>query len=261
MDKRSATEAFYLCAIVPSFNHIDKVENIIQHISSLGINIILVNDGSNASVSKALRELAIKHQSYVELMSNDTNRGKGFSVIKALRHATKRGFSHAIQVDADGQHSLHHLSSMVKIAENAPNTIISGIRDRQQMPTGRRRGRAITDFWVKVNTLGSTIEDSMCGLRIYPLKEIVQVLNLRTIGQRMDLDTDILDRSHWHGIPILQIYVDVRYELEPSRFHILYDNARISWMHTKLFFCMLPRVRQLLKLRNNVTTLETTKNV
>ena len=136
----------------------------------------------------------------------------------------------------------------------SPEALISGIRDPAQMPVGRRRGRAITDFWVRIHVLGNALTDSMCGFRVYPLKRTLEMLESQKVGERMDFDIEILVKSHWNQIEIAEVPIQVSYDTEePSNFKLFGDNVAISAMHTRLFFGMLRRLpRRLVTLLVNV---------
>jgi hypothetical protein len=87
----------------------------------------------------------------------------------------------------------------------------------------------------------------MCGLRLYPVAAMLKVWDREHVGRRMDFDTDILVRMYWDGVPLLQVPTRVSYPSDGvSHFAMWRDNARISWMHTRLFFGMLRRLPTLL---------------
>jgi hypothetical protein len=86
-----------------------------------------------------------------------------------------------------------------------------------------------------VETLSNEISDSMCGLRVYPLKETLAVIGREWIGDRMDFDTEILVQLNWRGLRVIETPVRVTYpEGNVSNFRMLADNVRISLMHTRL---------------------------
>jgi glycosyltransferase involved in cell wall biosynthesis len=49
---------------------------------------------------------------HVHLVRLTLNQGKGGAVMTGLREAARLGFSHALQVDADGQHDLHDVARL-----------------------------------------------------------------------------------------------------------------------------------------------------
>ena len=63
----------------------------------------------------------------------------------------------------------------------------------------------------------------------------------------MDFDIEILVRLYWEGCDIDFVETRVIYpENGISHFDALWDNVKISWMHTRLFFGMLPRAPKLI---------------
>jgi hypothetical protein len=90
----------------------------------------------------------------------------------------------------------------------------------------------------------------MCGFRVYPLAPIMALIQQINIGTRMDFDIEIMVRLYWRGVPVLFIPTKVIYpEQGQSHFRAFKDNVKISWLHTRLFFGMLPRAPMLLARR------------
>jgi hypothetical protein len=161
-----------------------------------------------------------------------------------LRAAAAGGYSHALQVDADGQHDAEAIPRLLASAEAAPEALVGGVpRFDASVPASRLYGRRLTNFWIRVNTLSGAIADGMCGLRVYPLAKTLAALDRAGMGDRMDFDPEILVRLAWAGVPMRFLPVAVHYpEGGVSHFRLGRDNALISWMHTRLFFGMLLRL-------------------
>jgi hypothetical protein len=88
----------------------------------------------------------------------------------------------------------------------------------------------------------------MCGFRVYPLNEVLEICDSARLGSRMDFDPEILVRAVWAGIALKYVPVKVNYpEHGTSHFHYLRDNLLISWMHTRLITGMLLRMPLLLR--------------
>lgn len=221
------------CAVIPSFNHWQALPAIIERLRALGLPVFVVDDGSFEPARSALAALAAPERG-VHVARLERNRGKGEAVLAGFALARADGFSHAIQVDADGQHDLAAVADMLKLAEQRPDAIVAGQATYDaSAPLGRRAGRWITHACVWVETLSFDIADSMCGLRVYPL-DAVAVLEA-PVGRRMDFDTDIIVRLHRSGVPVINHTVRVTYPAENlSNFDVWRDNLRISWMHTRL---------------------------
>jgi glycosyltransferase involved in cell wall biosynthesis len=213
------------------------------------LNCILVDDGSRNECRQRLQSIASSH-TWITLLTRPENGGKGAAVCEGLQYAFQQGFSHALQVDADNQHNLDDIPHFIQMAKLHPHAVVTGVRLYTSVPKSRRYGRIITDVWVWINTLSLTISDSMCGYRLYPLRETMELLSTTSVGQRMDFDTDIIVRLYWQGLAIKEISSTVLYHPSiESHFDLCKDNLRISKMHARLFFGMLYRLPTLL-LRN-----------
>lgn len=240
--------AFSPCVVIPCYNHGAMMASVLARLAPFNLPVIVVDDGSDAATQL---QLATLHAPQLSLLRLDSNQGKGAAVIHGLRAAAARGFTHAVQLDADGQHQAEDLPLMLAEAERYPDALISGqpLYD-DSIPKSRLYGRYITHFWVWIETLSLSISDSMCGFRVYPLAATLALCDRRAIGQRMDFDTEIMVRLYWQGTRSRFIPTRVTYPASGlSHFDALYDNLRISWMHTRLFFGMLPRIPRLLAMR------------
>lgn len=240
---------FCPCFLIPCYNHGKTVPAVIDALTGYDFPVIIIDDGSSDETKSILAEQV--QREHVTLVTLPTNQGKGAAVIKGIEHAFHQSFSHAIQIDADGQHDLDALAKLLEKAEENPTALISGcpVYD-ESVPKSRLYGRYITHVWVWIETLSMAIKDSMCGFRAYPVGPTVSVLSRITIGKRMDFDTEIIVRMYWADYDIHFVDTRVIYpEDGVSHFDVLWDNVKISAMHTRLFFGMLPRIPRLLKRR------------
>lgn len=230
-----------LGAVIPVYNHARPVVGVARALRAHGLSVLLVDDGSEPDCAAALGHLATEDG--IELLRLPQNQGKGGAVMAGLRHAHSLGWSHALQIDADGQHDTGDVSAFIAQARAHPGHFICGcpIYDAS-VPKGRLYGRYATHVWVWINTLSLSVRDSMCGFRIYPLAPTVAVLERARLGRRMDFDVEIAVRLVWAGVPVINQPTRVHYpEHGVSHFRVWRDNVLISAMHTRLFFGMLWR--------------------
>ncbi|PSS47177.1 acyltransferase [Enterobacter sp. FS01] len=238
---------FRPCILIPCYNHGAMMANVLARLAPFQLPIILVDDGSDADTRQTLDQLANEH-AHVTLVRLTHNSGKGGAVIRGLKVCAGAGFTHAVQVDADGQHAIEDIPQLLALAERHPQALISGqpVYD-DSIPRSRRYGRWVTHVWVWIETLSLQLKDSMCGFRVYPVAPTLQVINSASLGKRMDFDTEVMVRLYWQGNPSYFLPTRVTYPRDGiSHFDALKDNLLISWMHTRLFFGMLPRIPSLL---------------
>ncbi len=221
--------------IIPCRNHGLTVEKVLEGLEPLGLPVIVVDDGSDAVTREALDELAPRCPE-MTLLRHEVNRGKGAALTTGLHYAEKEGYTHALQVDADGQHDLADAPTLLESAKRDPNALWSArpLYD-ESVPKKRLIGRYVTHVWVWIETLSFEIVDSMCGYRVYPIAPTLAILKTKHVGQFMDFDTEIMVRLYWKGlrvrfVPSRVIYPEDGY----SNFRMWEDNVRISKMHTRL---------------------------
>ncbi|AZD83354.1 Glycosyl transferase [Pseudomonas chlororaphis subsp. aureofaciens] len=229
------------CAVIPVYNHEAAVPTVVDALLASGLPCVLVDDASSPACATVLEQLAEREQ--VFLVKLAVNQGKGGAVMAGLREASRLGFSHALQVDADGQHDLRDVDNFIATSRTHPEALVCGYPQYDaSVPKGRFYARYLTHVWVWINTLSLQIPDSMCGFRVYPLPPVLALIDSVKIGRRMDFDTDILVRLSWRNQPMRWLPTQVRYPVDGlSHFRLFHDNLLISSMHARLFFGMLLR--------------------
>ena len=237
-----------LCLVVPHYDHLEQFRSLLPSLLGTSLPIVIVDDASPGDVAAQLEQLLDESGAEFTLVQHDQNQGKGGAVTTGLVTAFDAGYTHALQIDADGQHDVAYFDDLVALAEQHPDAIICGepVFD-QSISRVRYYGRYLTHALVWLETLSTEIRDAMCGFRIYPTRSVVALTNRKAPGDRMAFDPELLVRASWAGIPIRYTPVKVRYpEDGASHFHYLRDNAIISWMHTRLIVGMLLRLPMLL---------------
>ncbi|WP_434358622.1 glycosyltransferase family 2 protein [Parasalinivibrio latis] len=237
------------CFLIPCYNHGSAIGAVVDTLKAFKLPIVIVDDGSDKPTRTALDTLSLQDE--VTLHRLEKNQGKGGAVMAGLKQAQILGFTHALQIDADGQHDLTAVPALIEASESHPEALISGrpVYD-ESVPKSRLYGRYITHFWVTLETWSTTIKDSMCGFRAYPLAQTIKVIEMSSPGKRMDFDIEIMVRLHWDGCDIRFIDTKVIYPEDGlSHFDAFKDNVRISKMHSRLFFSMLPKIPRLLAMK------------
>lgn len=239
------------CIVIPVYNHEAAIPHVLAKLRGFQIPTFLVNDGSSALCSQILADCAEYEPDWLTLINRPENGGKGAAVLDGFKAAQGLGFTHAIQVDADGQHDVNDIPAFLEAGRKQPEALILGqpLFD-ETAPKSRVYGRRIANLWVWINTLSSAVADSMCGFRLYPLAAVAELSKGTDIARGMDFDIDILVRLYWQGTDVVNMPTAVQYPYDGvSHFKMWQDNVRISKAHAKLFFGMLMRIPQLLSRR------------
>ncbi len=230
------------CVLVPTYDNPATIRGVVERAREHVEDVVVVDDGSAPAGREAVAELG--RLSLAHVVRREHNGGKGAAVKTGFRAARELGYSHALQVDADGQHDTGDIPRFLAASRAEPDVLVLGapVFDASA-PTSRLVGRKITQFWTNLETFGRVIHDPMCGFRVYPLDAAIAA---GARGDAMDFDPEIAVRLCWSGVRVLNIPTRVRYvpaaEGGVSHFRMGRDNLLISWMHTRMVFGALARL-------------------
>jgi glycosyltransferase involved in cell wall biosynthesis len=238
-----------VCAVIPHYDHVEQFGGMLGKLVAEGLPLVVVDDASPESAFRQLESLLDEKAPTSLLLRHSENQGKGGAVMTGLRAAEKAGYTHALQIDADGQHDVADIPRFTALASEHPEALVCGEPVFDESISGLRYyARYITLSLSWLECLGTEIRDALCGFRLYPLAKVVPIIDRSRPGKRMAFDPEILVRCVWAGIRLHYIPVDVRYpEGGRSHFHYVRDNLEISWMHTRLIVGMLLRLPLLLR--------------
>ncbi|MFC5741834.1 glycosyltransferase family 2 protein [Dyella tabacisoli] len=243
----SPAPCFAPCALIPIYNHKDTIARTAHALRAHGLPVMIVDDGSDAA-TRAVLDALVHDLPEIQLLRLPQNQGKGRALTTGLLAAHAAGYTHALQIDADGQHDVADVPRFLAEARADLQALVCGqpIYD-DSVPRARLYGRYLTHVCVWLETLSLTIRDSMCGYRLYPLPATCAEIARAPMPARMDFDTEIAVRLVWRGVPVRNLPTRVIYpENGLSHFRMLRDNARITAMHTRLLLGMLVRAPRLL---------------
>jgi glycosyltransferase involved in cell wall biosynthesis len=213
----------------------------------------IVLDGStDCSVTEA-KEL-LRQYSALRLFTLNRNHGKGGATLVAMRAALEAGYSHALVIDADGQHPADRISSFMQISANYPDAMVLGVPVfGADAPAERVKGRRVGNWFANLETLWGGVQDSLFGFRVYPLKPAVRIMESIRTARRFDFDTELAVRLFWAGVRPINLPVPVHYpprvEGGVTHFRYLRDNLLLAGTHTRLCLLMLLRLWPVWKLR------------
>jgi predicted LPLAT superfamily acyltransferase len=235
---------FKPCVVIPVYNHQHAIKTMVDAVLAHNVPCILIDDGSSTACAQVLDQLVALAPKHVTLLKHNYNQGKGAAIFTGFQHAFNSGYTHALQIDADGQHCAADIPRFLKLATENPQAVIAGYPQYDaSVPKLRLYARYLTHVWVWINTLSFAIKDSMCGFRVYPLAAFMTIAQKNKPAAHMDFDIDIIVRLYWSGTKILNTATRVSYPKDGiSHFRLFKDNLLITWLHSKLFFGMLKRL-------------------
>ncbi len=246
MSKASRTHL----VLIPCYNPGPLVFDTVRGARARWSPVWVVVDGSTDGSTDELMRMA-QQDAGLTVLVQPVNAGKGAAVLAGLERAQAAGFTHALTMDADGQHPAERIGDFMAASQTHPDSMILGepVFDAAA-PRLRVGGRRISNFWVNLETLWNGVHDSLFGFRVYPIAPLVSIMQSNRWMRRFDFDAEAVVRMVWRGVPPLNIPTTVRY-LRPeqggvSHFNYLRDNAMLTWMHIRLLAGFLLRLPVLL---------------
>lgn len=216
-------------------------------------DVWVILDGSTDSSVAEIQQAAQDHPA-LRVMALAENLGKGGASLIAMKEALAAGFSHALIMDADGQHPADKIFEFTMLSARYPEAMILGapVFDADAPPE-RVNGRKVGNAFAHLETLWGGIHDSLFGFRLYPLAPAIRIMESITTARRFDFDTELAVRLFWAGIRPINRPVPVRYPPRESggvtHFKYFRDNLLLAGTHTRLCLLLLPRLWRVWKLR------------
>ncbi len=238
------------CIVIPTYNNVNTVGEVISKALQYTHNIIVINDGSTQDKTQILNQF-----DKIELISYSKNRGKGYALKKGFKKALELGYDYAITMDSDGQHQHENLTDFLDELEQHHNALIVGARTFKKvenMPGRNSFANRFSNFWFQLQT-GVKLPDTQSGFRLYPL----QLFRSRKyVTRKYEFELEVLVRAAWTGMKVTSIPIATFYqpkEKRVSHFRPFRDFFRISVLNFVLTFLAIAfyRPRQVIRKYKN----------
>lgn len=237
--------------IIPSYNTGAILEKTIREVLHYYAPVWVIIDGSTDDSPALLSALAKQYPQNLKVIHLAKNIGKGAAIFTAIQQAQAQGFTHVLTMDADHQHPAASITHFMQLSAKHPEAMILGKPVFEaSAPSLRVQGRKISNSWVNLETLNWGIGDSLFGMRLYPIADLIAVMNSTRWARRFDFEPEVAVRLAWRGVPVINLDTPVRYLRKEdggvSQFRYLRDNILLTGMHIRLFFGFLLRLPKLL---------------
>jgi len=213
------------CVIIPTYNESKAIAELIKQIKDLNLEVIIIDDGSSDATVK------IAQASGSKVLLNETNTGKGATLIKGYNFAIAQGFDAIISMDGDGQHSSEDIKTFIQKAQN-PNVFVI-IGNRMMMTKKMPILRIITNnfmSWLLSLIIKQKIPDTQCGFRLVK-REALLAMNLSTT--KYETESEILIKAARLGYKIESVPVKTIYCGQKSKINPFIDTLRFLRLLTR----------------------------
>lgn len=226
--------------LIPSYNTGARLPETIEDAGRHWQPLFLVVDGSTDGSAER-----VEARPGLRVIRRAANGGKGAAVLDGLRVAAGEGFTHALVMDADGQHPADAIEGFMALSMAHPEAMVLGVPIFDaSAPRARVLGRRISNVIVRWLT-GAEIGDALFGFRVYPLSPLRAIMEASPHMRRYDFDAEAVVRLSWRGVAAINQPVPVRYfqadEGGVSHFRYGRDNLLLACMYARLAFARLGR--------------------
>jgi glycosyltransferase involved in cell wall biosynthesis len=247
--KRSHTHL----VLIPSYNPGSRALDTVRTARTQWDPVWVIVDGSTDGSAETLSALA-RTDPGLRVLLRRRNGGKGAALLDGLIEARRAGFTHALTMDADGQHPAESIPVFMSASAAAPQAMILGdpVFDASA-PLIRLRGRKVANWCTNLETLWAGIHDTLFGFRVYPIAPLIAVMQRSRWMRRFDFDAEAVVRLSWRGVPAVNLQAPVKYftpeEGGVSHFHYWRDNVLLTSMYLRLVAGFLMRLPWLIARR------------
>src|SRR5947209_5699526 len=156
---------FEQCAvIIPCLNEASTIASLVSDVKTVLPGVIVIDDGSGDGTGELAAEAG------AGVLRHERPRGKGAALNSGWQRARALGFSWALTMDGDGQHSPGDISTFLATAEEGRAALIVG--NRMANPAGMPWLRRQVNRWMSWQlgrAAGCTLPDTQCGFRMMNL--------------------------------------------------------------------------------------------
>ena len=172
--------------IIPTYNEIENIENIIRKVFSLeeSFSVLIIDDGSPDGTAKKVKELQKEFSDTLFIEERTGKLGLGTAYILGFKWALNKNYQYIFEMDSDFSHDPNDLSRLLKACKEDGGDVAIGSRyvkgvNIVNWPMSRLLMSYFASKYVKAIT-GMPIHDSTAGFKCYKRK-VLEKINLDKI--------------------------------------------------------------------------------
>lgn len=194
-----------IMVVVPAYNEGPVLLQVIDSLSGAGLTVIVVDDGSDEPLERMIRECP------VILINHQVNLGQGAAIQTGLCYAKRYDPDIVITFDADGQHDINDIPSMITPVLNGSADIVLGSRFMEQTTVDIppvRKALLYTARFIESLFSGIKLTDAHNGFRVFGRKAIEKI---EITENRMAHASEIIFQIKKHKLRWKEVGVHVSY--------------------------------------------------
>ena len=213
-----------IAALIPAYQAAATVGPVVRGTRAILDTVLVVDDGSTDDTGDVARAAG------ATVLRQEPNAGKGAALARGFVHLQAGGFTHAVTLDADGQHHPEEVPLLLAAVAADRAALVVGVRRKegQTIAPVALFGNWVADVLMEC-LAGQVLPDTQSGFRAYPL---AATMALGAAGTRFDFETEILFLAaraglHLQGVPVRVHYPPIAERV--SHYDPWWDTMRIIY--------------------------------
>ncbi|HUD45638.1 MAG TPA: glycosyltransferase family 2 protein [Candidatus Baltobacteraceae bacterium] len=214
-------------ALIPCRDEAVALPGLLQEVRRFLPAVLVVDDGSRDATGAIAREMG------VDCLALWPGQGKGAALQAGFRHLEVLGFSHAVTLDGDGQHSPDDIPRFLSCGRDTGADLVVGSRTMApgSMPWSRRAANRAMSACLSFYA-GRALPDSQCGFRLVDLRRARQA---GAATRHFEYESEMLLSFVQRGFRVEFVPVQTIYRGERSKIRPLSDTWRWLLWYTEIF--------------------------
>lgn len=197
--------------VIPTYNEIENVEEIIRKIFSLPVNfdVLVIDDGSPDGTADRVKTLQQEFAGRLHLLERTGKQGLGTAYIHGFKYALQEGYKYVFEMDADFSHNPKDLVKLYQACARGGNDVAIGSRyvtgvNVVNWPMSRVLMSYFASHYVRFIT-GMPIRDTTAGFKCYRRKvlETINMDKVKFVGYAFQIEMKF---SAWkYGFKLVEV--------------------------------------------------------
>jgi len=193
-----------LAVVIAAYNEAPCIADVVHELVAEYPNVIVVDDGSSDATAERARAAGAC------VLTHLINRGQGAALQTGISYALQQGADFIVTFDADGQHDMADLPTLVAPIVRGQADVSLGSRflsQREKIPAVRRLILWLAVLFMRITTR-VRLSDAHNGIRAFSRRAALQ-LDLKL--DRMAHASEIVEQIVASGLPYVEVPVRIRY--------------------------------------------------
>ena len=190
--------------VIAAYEEGEKIGEVVESVRRVYPDVVVVDDGSKDGTMGAARGAG------AHVLRHGLNRGQGAALQTGITYALRRGATHIVTFDADGQHQTSDIEAMLAPIRECACEVTLGSRflgEAVDMPLGRRLVLRLA-IWFGAAFSGVVLTDAHNGFRAFS-REAAQRIEITL--DRMAHASEIIDQIKEHRLSYQEVPVRIVY--------------------------------------------------